>query len=100
MRSLGFRTGRHPISCRMFRSARLKKKAISCGKQHRRRMESQGTITEILSPKLSKGADFNQTTFLPPARTEQKKYDQPGFEIGVMVSGQLQKYISRVDLLT
>ena len=55
-------------------------------------MESQGTITEILSPKLSKGADFNQTTFLPLARTEQKKYDQPGFEIGVMVSGQLQMH--------
>lgn len=61
-------------------------------KKHRRSMESQGIITEILSPKLSKGVDFNQTTFLPLARTEQKKYDQPGFETGVLVSGQLQMH--------
>ena len=56
-------------------------------------MESQGTIAEILSPKLSKGVDFNQTTFLPPTRTEQKKCDQPGFETGVLVSGQLQMHL-------
>lgn len=56
-------------------------------------MESQGTIAEILSPKLSKGVDFNQTTFLPLARTEQKKCDQPGFETGVLVSGQSQMHL-------
>lgn len=69
-------------------------------KKHRRRMESRGIITEILSPKLSKGVDFNQTTFLPLARTEQKKYDQPGFETGVLISGQLQMHFEgrRFDL--
>ena len=48
------------LSCRMFCPARLKKKAVPCEKKHRRRMESQGIIAEILSPKLSKGVEFNQ----------------------------------------
>ena len=80
------------LSCRMFRSARLKKKAMPCEKIRRRKMESQGIIAEMLFPKLSKGVDFNRTTFLPPARTEQKKCDQSGFETGVLVSGQLQMH--------
>lgn len=59
-------------------------------KQFRRRMEVNGIITEILSPKLGEGIDFNQTTFLPLAKTESQKYDQNGYETGVLISGALE----------
>ena len=81
------------LSCRMFLLCPPEEKGHAVRKKHRRRMESQGIIAEILSPKLSKGVDFNQTAFLPLARTEQKKCDQPGFETGVLVSGQSQMHL-------
>ncbi|MCV6600204.1 MAG: XRE family transcriptional regulator [Cohaesibacter sp.] len=63
-------------------------------RDNRRRMEVNGIVTEILSPKIGEGVDFNQTTFLPLAQTETKKYNRPGFETGILLSGKLEMHFS------